>query len=204
MLNYFSLIYVKQISIVILLLPYWRSLLRIKDVHAERINNNTNIVTVHPSDLVITRTTVQSDKANGKVDKLCYTIRGPFQIIRCIGRVGYIVRYLNKPESPEFKFMWENLYILPPSLKCYKLVDGSDTCYLNQSHTPIVDPLKKSLNIGLHNENVFGTPPKIFFLSFKHGNATLFFPLDITSPFPSLYKLHKETNLFPPQPFLSK
>ena len=30
--------------------------------------------------LVVAHTTVQSDKANDKVAKLCYTVRGPFQI----------------------------------------------------------------------------------------------------------------------------
>ena len=70
-----------------------------------------------PGDFVMARTTVQSDKAHNKIAKLCYTVRGPFQIIRGTGRGGYIVRKLNRPDSPEFKFISEDIYILPPSLK---------------------------------------------------------------------------------------
>ena len=49
-----------------------------RTVHAERINNNRNIVPIHPSDVVIARTKLQSDKANGKVAKFCYVVRGQF------------------------------------------------------------------------------------------------------------------------------
>ena len=38
--------------------------------------------------------------------------------------------------------MSEDLYILPPSLKPYEPVDGSNTRYLNQYHISIVNPLK--------------------------------------------------------------
>ena len=79
--------------------------------------------------------TVQSDKANDKVAKHCYAVRGPFQIIRGTCHGGYIVRKLNKPDSSKFKFTSEDLYILPPSLKPYERMDGSDTRYLNQYHS---------------------------------------------------------------------
>jgi len=64
-------------------------------------------------------TAIQSDKATDKVAKLCYAVRGPFQIVCSTGRSSYIVRKLNKLNSPEFKFMSEDLYILPPTLKLY-------------------------------------------------------------------------------------
>ena len=98
-----------------------------QNVHAKLINTNMNIVTTLPSDLVMARTTVQSDKTNNKIAKLCYTVRGPFQIIRGTGRGGYIVRKFNRPDSPELKLMSEDLYILPPFLKPCEPVDGSDT-----------------------------------------------------------------------------
>ena len=50
-------------------------------VHAERINTNRNIVNMLPDDLVMDRTTVQSDKAKNIIVKLCYAVRGSFQII---------------------------------------------------------------------------------------------------------------------------
>ena len=131
-----------------------------RNVHAEQININRDIVTILPGDLVMARTTVQSDKANNKIAKLCYVVRGPFQIICDTDRGGYIVRKLNRPDSPEFKFMSEDLYILPPSLKSCEPVDGSYTRYLNQFHASIVNLLKKSLNIELYKEKWFGTPPQ--------------------------------------------
>ena len=95
---------------------------------------------MHPGDLVIARTILISDKANNKVVTLCYTIRDIFQIIRgtCCG--GYIIRKLNKLNSPEFKFRPEDLYILSFLLKLCEPVDSSDTRYLNQSHAPIGNP----------------------------------------------------------------
>ena len=59
-------------------------------------------------DLVMARTAVQSNKNKDKVAKLSYTVREPFQIIRGTGKGGYIVRKLNKSDSPELNFMSEN------------------------------------------------------------------------------------------------
>ena len=56
---------------------------------------------MHHSDIVMDRTTVQSDKSKYKVAEIRYTVRGPFQIIKCTSRGSYIVRKLNKPDSPE-------------------------------------------------------------------------------------------------------
>ena len=84
-------------------------------------------------DLVMARTTVQSDKSKDKVAKLSYAVRGPFQIVRGTGRGGYIVRKLHKADSSELNFISEYIYILPLSLKPCEPVDRSDTRYLNQS-----------------------------------------------------------------------
>jgi len=48
--------------------------------HAERINNNRNIVVLEPGDIVMARTAIQSNKQKEKVAKLCYAVRGPYQI----------------------------------------------------------------------------------------------------------------------------
>ena len=120
-----------------------------RTVHAERINTNRKNVTILVSDLVMARTIVQSYKANNKIAKLWYAVCGLFQIIRGTGRSGCIVRKLNRPDSPEFKFISEDLHILLPSLKPCEHVDGSDTRYLNQSHASIINSLKKLLNIEL-------------------------------------------------------
>ena len=52
-----------------------------KTSHAKRINNNRNVVTIHPGYLVMTRTATQKDKVKDKVTKLSYTVRSLFQIV---------------------------------------------------------------------------------------------------------------------------
>ena len=156
------------------------------------------------TDLIIARTVVQSNKANDKVAEVCYAVQIQFQIIRGTGCGAYIFRKSNKLDSPGFKFMPEDLYILQPSLKPYKPVDGSDTRYLNQSHTLIVNPLKNPLDIELYNEKWFGIPPKKFSPPFKYDHDIVSFPPDVTTPSPSLSKFHKEINNSPPQLLLEK
>ena len=99
--------------------------------HAERINNNRNIVVLEPGDIVMARTAIQSNKQKEKVAKLCYTVRGPYQIIRTTGHGSYFVRKLHRRDSPELKFMAYDLYPLPPSLQSCEPVDTIDTRYLN-------------------------------------------------------------------------
>ena len=82
-----------------------------RTAHVERINNNINIVSMRPDDFVMDRTAVQSDKSKDKVAKLNYVARGSFQIVQGTGRGGCIVRKLHKLDSPELKFISEDLYI---------------------------------------------------------------------------------------------
>ena len=67
-------------------------------------------MTIHPSDIVMARTAIQSNKATDKVAKLCYGVQGPFQIVRGTGRDSYIVRKLTKLDRPELKFMSEYFF----------------------------------------------------------------------------------------------
>ena len=155
-----------------------------------------------PGDLVMDRTIVQCDKTDDKVAKLCYAVRGPFKIICGTSHGGYVVRKLNKPDSSKFKFTSEDLYILPPSLKPYERMDGSNTRYLNQYHTSIVNPLKILLNIKLHNGKWFDTPPPTFSPLLKPDHLTLSYPPATTSPFSRLSNIHHKTNTSPPLPLL--
>ena len=98
------------------------------------------------------RTTIQSDISKQKFAKLSYSVRGPFQLIRNTEFRSYFVRKLNKVDSPELKFMIYDLYPLPPSLKLCEPVDSTDTRYLNQMHAPLINHLKKELDIELYNE----------------------------------------------------
>ena len=122
-----------------------------RTTHTERINNNHNVVVLEYGDIVMVRTAIQSNTHNEKVAKLCYAVRGHYQIIRTTCHGSYFVRKLHRLDSPELKFIVYDLYPLPPSLKPCELVDTTDTRYLNQSHTPITNPLKKSLHIKLYN-----------------------------------------------------
>ena len=56
-----------------------------RTAHAERINNNQNVVVLEYGDIVMARTAIQSNKQKGKVVKICYAVRGPCQIIRTTG-----------------------------------------------------------------------------------------------------------------------
>ena len=80
--------------------------------HAERINNSRFFVVLYAGDIVMARTAIQSDLYKYKVAKLSYSIRGPFQIIRTTGFGSYFTRKINKPDSPELKFMTYDLYPL--------------------------------------------------------------------------------------------
>ena len=48
--------------------------------------------------------------------------------------------------------MAHDLYPLPPSLKPFEPIDSTDTRYLNHTHAPLVNPLKRALHIELYNE----------------------------------------------------
>ena len=173
-----------------------------RTAHAERINNNRNIVVLQPGDIVMARTSVQSNKQREKVAKLTYAVRGPYQIIRTTGHGSYFVRKLHRPDSPELKFMAYDLYPLPPSLKPCEPVDTTDTRYLNQSSTPVANPLKKALHIELYNEKWFNKPLQTSIPPFRYNHRTLDVPPDSVSPFPNIVDLHKDTNIIPPTPFV--
>jgi len=62
-----------------------------RTAHAERINNNINIVILKPGDIVAARTAIQSDKKKEKIAKLCYAVRVPYQILHNTGHGSYFV-----------------------------------------------------------------------------------------------------------------
>ena len=84
-----------------------------RTAHAERINNNRNVVVLETGDIVMARMTIQSNKQKEKVAKLYYAVRGPYQIILTTGHGSYFVRKLHRPDSPELKFMAYDLHPIP-------------------------------------------------------------------------------------------
>ena len=144
------------------------------------------------------RTTIQSDLSKHKVTELSYSVRGPCQIIRNTGFSSYFVRKLNKPHSPELKFMAYDLYPLLLSLKPCEPIDLTDTRYLNQMHAPLINPLKRAPDIELHNEIFFIKPLHASTPKLVNDHDTLQFP---NAPFPgspSVSELHQETDTYPP------
>ena len=123
-----------------------------QNMHAERVNNNKNIVELIVGDIVMARTSIQSDPTTNKVAKLSSQARGSFRIVKCTGHGSCLVRKLFKSDSPELKFMAIDFYPLLSSLKPCEPLDSSDIRYLNHSYSPIVNPLSKPLNIELYND----------------------------------------------------
>ena len=121
--------------------------------HAERINDSRNIIVLYTDDIVMARTAIQNDLSKHQVAKLSYSIRDLFQTIRNTGFGSHFDRKLNKPDSPELKFVAYYLRPLPPSLKPCESIDSIDLRYLNHVHAPLVNPLKKTLDIKLYNDN---------------------------------------------------
>ena len=132
--------------------------------------------------------------------KLFYKVRGPYQIIHTTGHGIYFVRKLNMPNSPELKFMAYDLYLLLPSLKPCETVDTTYTQYMDQSHAPIINSLKKALRIELYNTKWFDKSLKTSIPSFIYKHDTLKQLTEYNSPFPSVFELHDETNTCPPKP----
>ena len=91
-------------------------------------------------------------------------------------------------------------YPLPPSLKLCESVDSSNTRYLNQMHTPLINPLKKALDIELYNEKWFNKPLHTSTPKLVNDHDTLHFPDASLHAIPSVSELHRETDICSPTP----
>ena len=171
-----------------------------RTAHVERIINNRNVVVLEPGDIVMARTAIQSNKQKERVAKLCYAVRGPYQIIPTTSHGSYFVRKLYRLDSPELKFMVYDFYPLPLSLKPCEPIDTTDTRYLNQSHTPITNRLMKALHIELYNEKWFYKPLHTSILPFRYHHRTLDISTKSVSLFPTVVDLHNDTNTCHPTP----
>ena len=72
--------------------------------------------------------------------------------------------------------MASDLCSLPPSLKPCEPVNSSDTRYVSQSYSPIVNLSRKPLVIELYNETWFDKPPRTSKHLFDYDHPTLAFP----------------------------
>ena len=159
--------------------------------HTERINSSRNLVVFQAGDIVMARTSIQSNLSKNKVAKISYSDRGPYQIVHHTGFGSYYVRKLHKPDSPELKFVAYDLYSLPPSLKPYEPVDTTDIRYLNQTDSPLANPLKRALHIELYDKRYFTKPvqtsaPPVTYKYDTHQRSK-----DTSLTFPSVSDLFK-------------
>ena len=82
----------------------------------KRVNEKRHLVTYSPGDIVMKKIAVQSKKSTGKVAKLVYQSKSPFVVVEATGFSSYQVRRYGKPSSTLWKFMTEDLYMLPPAI----------------------------------------------------------------------------------------
>jgi hypothetical protein len=72
--------------------------------HAEHANESRNPVIYNVGDCVMATVQVQSEASRGKVAKLSYQCRGPFEIISQLGHGAYELRSLSRPNAAPLKF----------------------------------------------------------------------------------------------------
>ena len=144
------------------------------------------------------KTAIQSDKNKENVTKLCYAVRGPYHILRNTNHGSYFVEKLHKPDSPELKIMAYDLYPLPYSRKSCEPIDTIDIRYLNQSHVPLTNSLKKALHVELYNDKWFNKPLPNSILPFTYQHDTLKMLTEPLPSFSSVIELHKETHTCTP------
>ena len=91
---------------------------------------------------------------------------------------------------------------LPPSLKPCEPIKTTETRYLNQSHTPITNSLKKALHIELYNEEWFDKLLHTSIPPFRYNQCTLNVSTKSFSSFTTIVELHNNTNTCPPIPLV--
>lgn len=116
-----------------------------RTVHAERIKNTWNLVVINPVDILWFE---QPFKVTTHRVKLwnyitLYEALTKSSITRLV--VVTMFKKNHKSDSPEVKFIANDLYYVPPSFKPFELVDAIDTRYLNQNHVLSINTLNKVL-----------------------------------------------------------
>ena len=131
-----------------------------RERHRERVNEKRAAIAYQPGDIVMGRVAVMSKAKEGKVAKLVYQSRGPFIIVEDTGHSSYIVkRYGNSNSLPTFKFLAEDLYLLPRQVLPCDPVDTTDMRYLNTDYAPMKHPFEGSFDIAGYNTRWYDDEP---------------------------------------------
>ena len=96
--------------------------------------------------------------SKGVVSKLSYKAKGPFVVTNDLGNNSFEFQSYDDPTSSKRNYKNTELYLLPPALFPSHPLDTIDQRYLNSSHAPIANPLKKSMKIELYNDKWLSMP----------------------------------------------
>ena len=126
--------------------------------HRERVNLSRTQKLFQTGDIVFVRVSVQSKASTGRVAKLSYCQRGPYEIVDASGTDSYSVRLRGKPNAAVISYKAQDLTLAPPRIHPPRPVDTSDFRFLNKTHNPIHNPLRSVFNIKRYNDTWLSTP----------------------------------------------
>ena len=129
-----------------------------RDTHRDRHNSDKRLCDLKIGDVVKAHVQVNSVASKGVVGKLSYRAKGPFVITKDLGHNSFEVQSYDDPSSSNRKYKNTKLYLLPPALFLSHPLDTIDQRYLDSTHAPIVNPLKKSMKIDLYNDKWLSVP----------------------------------------------
>ena len=129
--------------------------------HREHHNSTINATTsLKVEDIVKSHVQVQSKSKSAIAKKLSYQVKGPFIVTKCLHQNAFEVKPYNRPNGATRKKKATELYLLPLALYPSEPIDTIDQRYLNCKHASILHPLKKSMQIELHNDTYFHPKPR--------------------------------------------
>ena len=169
-----------------------------REAHRNRINSTKVQQQFKVGDAVTARVQVQSNAELGKVKKLSYNAKGPFQITAVLDANSYEVQRYNQPDSAKRKYKGSDLFLLPPAIFPQDPLDTMDHRYLNFDHTPIVSNQHNAMDIDFYNDTFFTLKGKEKYTSPAHTESVID---KQTSKWhniiPTTKELHKETKTEP-------
>ena len=152
-------------------------------------------------DVVKAHVQVNSQAKDGKVKKLSYRARGPFQITKDLGHNSYEVQRYDQPQSATRQYKGSQLYFLPPALFPAEPLDTVDQRFLNYEHAPVQHPLKQSMQIEMYNTKYF-RPRKLKTNSNQVNQPSVRIDETAMQPhsLPTVQEMDKELNTVTPVP----
>lgn len=168
-------------------------------IHREKVNANRRQVSFALGDCVSVRVQHQSNAAKDRVQKLEWSIRGPFEITQVLGHDAYEVRPLGRPDLATRRYKTDQLRHLPPSIQPCSPLDTVDYRYLNIDRPPILHPYRQTLGIDSYNHLWLDTPAP----STNTVGSDIDLPFSVSatnSHFPTIQALNDELQPEPDRP----